>query len=79
MSYLQDIRSYISESDERIIILKNRINILNYSSLGLISSNTIIVKMKLGDVVIKGNNLVISKLMNNEILIKGNLSTIEFR
>lgn len=79
MNIASGIRSYILESDDKITIINNKINITNYIDIGHFDSNKIIVKLKNKQVIIKGNDLVVSKLLDSEILINGNFDNIEFR
>ena len=79
MKLVDGIRSYVLESDTKIIVVNNKINITNYIDIGHFDSNKIIVKLKNKDIVIKGDNLVVSKLLDSEILITGNFNSIEFR
>lgn len=73
------LRSYILEEEFKITILNNKINIVNYISIGSFDDSKIIINYDNGRVVIKGNSLVVSKLMNDEILISGNINFLEFR
>ena len=52
---------------------------MNYSDIGHFDANKVVVKTKLKDIIIKGNNLVVSKLLKDEILISGEFNNIEFR
>lgn len=79
MGIINSIRSYILEDEFKITVLKNKVNIVNYSSIGIIDTNKVIVKYDFGSVSVRGDNLVLSKLMNNEILISGNIYSIDFR
>ena len=79
MNIFDGIRSYINDSDLKITIINNKINIINYDDIGHFNSDKVVVKSKNNSFIIKGNNLVVSKLMNNEILITGDFKGIEFR
>ena len=79
MSIINSIRSYILEDEFKITILNNKVNIVNYQSIGIIDTNKVVVKYDFGSVSVRGDNLVLSKLMNNEILISGNIYSIDFR
>ena len=79
MNIINGIRSYIKDDELKMIIVNNKINIINYKDIGHFDSNKIIVKVDSGQIIVKGTNLVVSKLMNSEILITGNFSNIEFR
>lgn len=75
--------SYITDTDFKIVILVNKINIVNYYELGHFDNNKVIVRYKINDnihtIIIKGRSLVVSKLKLNEVLIEGVLDNIEFR
>ena len=79
MNVVKGIRSYIYEDELKITIVKNNINIVNYSDIGHFDSNKVVVKIESGQIIIKGNSLVVSKLMSKEILITGIFNNIEFR
>ena len=79
MSINKYLRSYILEEEFKITILNNKINIVNYTSLGTFDDSTININYNNGSIIIKGSNLVVSRLMNNEILISGNINSLEFR
>lgn len=79
MNIFDDIKTYIKEDETKIIVINNKINIVNYNDIGHFDSNKIIVKVKDKELIIQGSDLVVSKLMNDEILITGNFNKIEFR
>ena len=79
MDMATGIRSYILESDTKITIINNKLNITNYIDIGHFDSNKIIIKLKDKNLTIKGNDLVVSKLLDSEILITGQFNNIEFR
>lgn len=79
MNIFDDIKTYIKEDETKIIVINNKINIVNYNDIGHFDSNKIIVKAKDKELIIQGSDLVVSKLMNDEILITGNFNKIEFR
>lgn len=79
MRIINSIRSYILEEEFKITILNNKVNIVNYTSIGAIDDSKVMIKHENGYVTIKGSNLVVSRLMNNEILISGNINSLEFR
>jgi len=79
MKIINNIRSFLLEDDFEIRIYKNKINIVNYDSIGHFDSNKIIIYYSLGYIFIKGDNLVVSKLMKDELLITGEIKNIELR
>ena len=79
MRIINSLRSYILEEEFKITILNNKVNIVNYTNIGLIDANMVVIYYSDGKVTIKGDNLVVSRLMNDEILISGDINSIEFR
>lgn len=79
MGIVNGIRSYILEEEFKLTYVFNKINILNYDSIGHFDNNKVIINYSEGQVIIKGSNLVVSKLMNDEVLIEGKISNIEYR
>ena len=79
MKYKDKVRSYFLEDKFKLIYIENKINIVNYESIGHFDSNKIIVRKGNGTIIVNGTNLVVSKLINDEILIDGKISSVEFR
>ena len=73
------LRSYIKEDEFEIRILKNKVDVLNYESIGHFDSNKVIIRHQNGSLVIKGEHLVVSKLLNDEVLVTGIIKIIELR
>lgn len=71
------LRTYIMEDEFEIKILNNRVNVINYESIGHLDSNKIIIRHKQGKIIINGKDLVLSKLLKDELLIIGKISNIE--
>ena len=55
MNITTGIKSYILEQDTKIMILNNKINIVNYIDVGHFDSNKIVIKLKDKNITIKGN------------------------
>ena len=72
-----DVRNYIGENNFRIILYKDKIDIINYEELLEITDNKIIVKSN-KNIIIDGKNLKLNKLMSNEVLILGEINNIKF-
>ena len=66
-------------NEPKIIILKNKLNVINFLNIDQFSDNKIVLKTTNTNIIITGSNLVISKLITDEVLINGNFSKIEFR
>lgn len=79
MKIINNFRSFLLEDNFEIHIYKNKINIVNYTSIGHFDSNKIIIYSDSGFVTIKGEELVVAKLLTDEVLITGVISSIELR
>ena len=79
MKLVNNIRSFLLEDDFEIRIYKNKVNVVNYDSIGHFDSNKIMIYYNDGFIIIKGDNLVVSKLLNDEVLITGIIQNIELR
>ena len=79
MKIINNFRSFLLEDNFEIHIYKNKIDILNYTSMGHFDSNTIIVYSDSGYITIKGKDLVVTKLLKDEVLITGLIDGIELR
>lgn len=79
MKLINNIREYMVNNEFVINIYEDKINIINYSNIGTIEENKIIVNGNNKMIVINGEHLVLKKLLNDEILIAGNIKKIEFR
>lgn len=79
MSIVRRARNYLLDETFNMRVLKNKIDICNYESIGYLDNDLIIIKYEDGEIKIKGENLVVSKLLDDEILISGNIKIIEMR
>lgn len=79
MNIIKNMRDFILEEEFELKILEERINIVNYTSIGHFDNSKVIIYYDKGEVIIKGENLTVNKLMNNEILITGKVKNIELR
>lgn len=79
MGIINNFRSFLLEDNFEIHIYKNKIDVLNYSSIGHFDSNKVIVYSDSGYITINGNDLVVTRLMKDEVLITGNITGIELR
>lgn len=77
MDITKKLKRYIEESECKITIVGNKINVVNYSSIGHFDSNKIIIRYEEGSLIIKGESLVVTRLLHDEILITGNIKNIE--
>lgn len=77
MKKIDAFRSYLLEDEFKITILNNKINVVNFTSIGHFDDSKIIIRHKEGNIIVKGSHLVVSKLLSDEILISGNIKNIE--
>lgn len=75
---MRNIKNYVRQSDFKITLKNNIIDIENYSDIGNISNKEVIIFNNNQKIIIKGNNLTINKLLNEEILILGKYNNIIF-
>ena len=77
MNLFNNIKNYIGENNFRMIIYKDKIDIINYDDIINVSNNEIIVKSN-SIITINGKNLKLNKMLNDEILVIGDLINIKF-
>lgn len=76
MRLFNKLNNYINDSEYRVIIGNNYVNIVNYIKILDFTSSVIRVENKYGKTIVNGSNLVISKMLDDEILIVGNINNI---
>lgn len=76
MRLFNKLNNYINDSEYRVIIGNNYVNIVNYIKIIDFTSSIIRVENKYGKTIVNGSNLVISKMLDDEILIVGNIKSI---
>ena len=77
MNLFNNIREYMINNEFVINIYNDKINIINYTSLGAIENTKILVNGPDKNVLITGEKLALKKMLNNEILISGVIKKIE--
>lgn len=73
----RNIREYINETELKITLLKNRVNVLNYDRIRDITDKEISLIKGNDKIKIIGNNLKLNKLLDQEVLIIGNILRVE--
>ncbi len=79
MKLINNFREYMMNNEFVINIYKDKINIINYTSIGAIEDTKILVSGDNKTVFITGEKLALKKLLNDEILISGVIKKIELR
>ncbi len=77
MKLFNDVRNYIGENNFRMIIYKDKLDIINYEKIIELSDNEIIVTSN-KKITVVGKNLKLNKMLNKEILILGEINKISF-
>lgn len=70
---------YIKDTELKINVYKDKVNIVNYDEVLDFSDNKITIKVGNTHILVLGSNLVINKLFDREILILGEISSVELR
>ena len=73
----RNIREYINETELKITLLKNRVNVLNYDRIRDITDKEISLTKGNDKIKIIGNNLKLNNLRDQEVLIIGNILRVE--
>ena len=74
---LEKLSNYIVDSEFRLTLFKDMVNVINYSKIISLEENYISIIANEKKILIKGNNLVLKKILDNELLIKGKINSIE--
>ncbi len=74
---MHGIIDYVRDDEFRMIVLENKIDIINYLELLSMNEERISVSISSGRIVIRGNDLSVKKLLNKEIMIVGKILNIE--
>ena len=71
------ISEFINSNKLKINYVNDKLNIVNFNEILLLSDEKIILSKENKIITIKGNNLTLLKLLDNEILIDGCIKIIE--
>jgi len=67
------------EEQFKMIILSNKIDVINYLDVELFDEEKVVIRHGSGSIVLNGKDLIISKLLDKELMINGDIERIEFR
>lgn len=79
MKLINSFRNYILDEEFKINIIKNKVNVVNYTDIVNFTNKEVTIKYDGGLLLIIGNNLSISRLLIDEVLVTGNIEKIELR
>lgn len=74
---MKKIKEFINSKQLRLNYIDNKLNIVNYDEIVLLTDEKIILTKDKKTIIIKGLNLTLLKLLEEEILINGSIKTIE--
>lgn len=77
MNLFTKLDRYLTDTNYKIILKENTLNIINYKEIKDFSNTRIVISNSNGLTTILGENLVVSKMQDNEVLITGEIRTIE--
>lgn len=76
MKIINKLNRYLEETNCKIVIQKNSVNITNVDEIIDFSLNSITIKNNQNTIIIEGKNLIISKMEDDEILIRGTIYNV---
>lgn len=76
MKIINKLNRYLEETDCKIVIKNNSVNITNINEITNFSLNSITIKSNGKTITIEGKNLIISKMQEDEVLIKGTIYNV---
>ena len=74
---MKKIKEFINSKELRLNYINNKLNVVNYDEIVLLTDEKIILTKDKKVIIIKGLNLTLLKLLEEEILINGSIKTIE--
>ncbi len=74
---MKKIKEFINSKQLRLNYIDNKLNVVNYDEIVLLTAEKIILTKDKKIIIIKGLNLTLLKLLEEEILINGSIKTIE--
>lgn len=74
---MKKIKEFINSKQLRLNYIDNKLNVVNYDEIVLLTNEKIILTKDKKVIIIKGLNLTLLKLLEEEILINGSIKTIE--
>ena len=74
---MNNLREFISSKKLKINYIENKLNIVNFDEIVILTDNKIILLKDKKMITIKGSDLNLLKLMESEILIGGLVKIIE--
>lgn len=73
---LKRVNNFLNNKDYQVIILKDKVHIINYKSVLDVTSECVLIKVEDNIIIIKGNNLSLVKMDNTEVLLTGTIKGV---
>ena len=73
---LKRVNNFLNNKDYQVIILKDKVHIINYKSVIDVTSECVLIKVEDNIIKIKGNNLSLVKMDNTEVLLTGTIKGV---
>lgn len=74
---MKKIKEYLNSNKLKINYIDNKLNIVNYTEIVLLTEEKVILKKDKDVITINGKDLSLLKLLEFEILINGTIKSIE--
>ena len=74
---MRRIKEYLNSSKLKMNYSDNKLNIVNYDEIVLLTEEKIILLKDKKQIIIKGSSLTLLKILDFEVLINGCIKTIE--
>ena len=71
------LKEFISSKKIKINYIDNKLNIVNFKEIALLTDKKIILLSESKTIVVNGNELTLLKLLDHEVLIGGFIKSIE--
>ena len=74
---MRRIKEYLNSSKLKMNYSDNKLNIVNYDEIVLLTEEKIILLKDKKQIIIKGSSLTLLKILDDEVLINGSIKIIE--
>ena len=75
MKLFDNVKNFIGENKFRLIVYKDKVDIVNYDSIKEIGATEVRIQAD-KNISVEGKNLKLNKLLNKEVLITGDIEKI---
>jgi sporulation protein YqfC len=79
MDIVNKVRNYLLEEEFSVNVYKDKVHVINYSSIGIFNSKNVTINYDGGTLNISGDNLIVKRLLDEEVLILGKIRNVELK